>query len=67
MEPKLKYEFTVDEVSYLLNAINNQRSLETPNKMIEESNKVLHIVNLLKSPLNLKDLKRDRRKPHTGP
>ncbi len=66
MEPKLKYEFTEDEVSYLLNAINNQRSLEAPNKMIEESNKVLHIVNLLKSPLNLKDLKIDRRKPQTG-
>lgn len=64
-EIKLKYEFTEDEVSYLLNAVNNQNPSEIQHKMIEESKMVLHIVNLLKSPLNLNELKKkDRRKPN---
>ena len=62
---KLKYEFEQEEVDYLLNAVNNQNPLDIQHKMIEESQMVLHIVNLLKSPLNLKDLKQaDRRKPN---
>lgn len=65
MEQKLKYEFAQDEVDYLLNAVNNQNPVDIQHKMIEESQMVLHIVNLLKSPLNLKDLKQvDRRKPN---
>ena len=65
MTIKLKYEFTQDEVDYLLNAVNNQNPLDIQHKMIEESKMVLHIVELLKSPLNLKDLKQvDRRKPN---
>lgn len=65
MEQKLKYEFTEDEVSYLLNAVNNQNPVDIQHKMIEESKMVLHIVELLKSPLNLNELKRkDRRKPN---
>ena len=62
---KLKYEFTEEEVSYLLNAVNNQNPVDIQHKMIEESKMVLHIVELLKSPLNLNELKRkDRRKPN---
>ncbi len=56
MEPKLKYEFTEDEVSFLLNAVNSQETTG-----IQAAQYLVHIVDLLKEPLNLHELKRDRR------
>lgn len=58
MEPKLKYEFTQEEVNFILNAINEQNI-----SGIEPAQILTNIVNLLKNPLNLKELKKDRRKP----
>ncbi|MCK5607956.1 hypothetical protein KAR91_39110 [Candidatus Pacearchaeota archaeon] len=58
MEPKLKYEFTEDEVSFLLNAVNSQETTG-----IQAAQYLVHIVNLLKEPLNLHELKKDRRNP----
>lgn len=56
-DPKLKYEFTEDEVSFLLNAVNGQEV-----SGIQSAQYLVHIVNLLKEPLNLSELKKDRRK-----
>ncbi|MCK5604948.1 hypothetical protein KAR91_23865 [Candidatus Pacearchaeota archaeon] len=56
-DPKLKYEFTEDEVSFLLNAVNSQDAAG-----IQGSQYLVHIVELLKYPLNLHELKKDRRK-----
>lgn len=56
---KLKYEFTEEEVSFLLDAINCKHF-----SGIKPAHDLLNIVNKLKSPLNLKDLKQDRRKPN---
>jgi len=58
-DPKLKYEFTEDEVSFLLNAVNKQETTG-----IQGAQYLMHIVNLLKEPLNLHELKKDRRKPN---
>lgn len=58
MEPKLKYEFTENEVSFLLDALNNKHF-----SGIKPAHDLLGIVNKLKSPLNLHELKKDRRKP----
>ena len=55
--PKLKYEFTEDEISFLLDAVNCKHF-----SGIKPAHDLLHIVGLLKAPLNLKDLRRDRRK-----
>ena len=57
MEPKLKYEFTQDEVSFLLDAVNCKHF-----SGIKSAYDITNIIDKLKSPLNLKDLKKDRRK-----
>ena len=58
MEPKLKYEFTEDEVSFLLDAVNCKHF-----SGIKSAYDITNIIDKLKSPLNLKDLKQaDRRK-----
>ncbi len=57
MEPKLKYEFTEDEVSFLLDAVNCKHF-----SGIKSAYDITNIIDKLKSPLNLKELKKDRRK-----
>ena len=52
MESKLKYEFTQEEVSFLLDAVNCKHF-----SGIKPAHDLLNIVNILKAPLNLKDLK----------
>lgn len=56
---KLKYEFTEDEVSFLLDALNTKHI-----SGIKPAHELLNIVNILKSPLNLKDLKPLDRRNH---
>lgn len=58
---KLKYEFTQEEVNFILNAINEQHI-----SGIEPAQILTHIVDLLKNPLNINELKVDRRKPQPG-
>ena len=57
MEQNLKYEFTEEEVSFLLDAVNCKHF-----SGIKSAYDITNIIDKLKSPLNLKDLKRDRRK-----
>ena len=59
MALKLKYEFTEDEVSFLLDAVNCKHF-----EGIKSAYDITNIIDKLKSPLNLKDLKMDRRKPN---
>ncbi len=59
MEHKLKYEFTDDEVNFLLDAVNCKHF-----SGIKTAYDITNIIDKLKSPLNLKDLKHDRRKPN---
>lgn len=48
---KLKYEFTEDEVNYLINAINGQQLCG-----LKSAQQLMHMVALLQKPLNLKEL-----------
>ena len=59
MTAKLKYEFTEDEVSFLLDAVNCKHF-----SGIKSAYDITNIIDKLKSPSNLKDLKQDRRKPN---
>lgn len=59
MESKLKYEFTQEEVDFILNAM-NERHISG----IEPAQILTRIVDLFKKPLNLHDFSKvDRRKP----
>jgi hypothetical protein len=51
---KLKYEFSQDEVNYLLNAVNRSQFAG-----VEGAKNLLHITQLLKIPLNIEEFEKE--------